>query len=318
MQEQTFRHLIDNYLSGNINDKDRKLLDDFLSSYQGSSEWHGELGDKELKKEALLRRIKTEIGRNEKRRSVFYYTRRIAASILVVTTIAIGIWNFTQVSQKDLLIVKTTQLGQKSNIVLSDGTHIKLNSGSSITYPKRFNGDIREVYLEGEAFFEVVKNPDKPFIVKTKNLTTQVLGTSFNVSDFVDQDASVTVATGKVRVSKNVSGEKVMLLPGMQVKIYDGKMISKEVDLEKSLAWKKGIIHFDKIPLKDAVLILERWYNINIELSNELLGNCVIRGKYKEENLVNILESLRFVQEISYEFADSSKVIITGDGCETY
>ena len=317
MQAQDFQKLIDKYLHGKANDKEKKLIEDFLASYQGDPAlWNEGSEHKAHKRRVLLQQIQHRIGVKKKPKSSLYFTSRIAVALLLILTVGWIIWSPPQQDIEEAVwLTKTTQWGQKSRIVLSDGTQILLNAGSHLQYPERFTDSTREVILEGEAFFDVTHQSDRPFRVKTKTFTTQVLGTSFNVSDFTDEEAAVTVATGKVRVSAHGSGEKAILLPGMQVRQSAGKMISRKVALEKDLAWKDGIIYFDKLPLKEAILILERWYNVDITLANDRLGNCVIRGKYKEENLVNILESLRFVQEINYTFVDNRKIIISGNGC---
>lgn len=218
---------------------------------------------------------------------------------------------------------KKTLAGQKATITLMDGTTVLLNSDSKLVYPRQF-GDSREVVLEGEAFFMVARDEHKPFSIKSGGLTTTVLGTSFNVKAFQDEDIEVTVATGKVKVSQDgtlpdAQSQELVLTPNQQA-VYDisGKHLAKgEVDADRYLAWREGIIRLDNIRFEEAAKLLERWYGVNIILENKRIGNCVIiGGEFQNQSLHKVLRTVELTLDITYEFTEDG-VIIRGDGCRS-
>ena len=323
MTEQEIKTLIDKYLAGTATEHEARLVEDFLDSYQHKTHRPGSVmfTDGGRKSEELFKKIQTRIEPGRHRRMDSSVLLKIAASVAML--LIAGLIFFISYPDEDgvEMITKSTLKGQKSNIVLSDGTHVKLNSASAITFPEQFADGSREVVLTGEAFFEVVRNESKPFIVRSGNLKTTVLGTSFNISAFEDQNINVTVATGKVKVetTDELSTQEALLNPEEQAtfNISEQKLSLKKVNIDQILAWRDGILQFEKIPFSEAAGILERWYNVKILFGNEALKNCIIRGKYKNENLVNVLESFRFLQGIEYRFGEDNKVFISGNGCQT-
>ena len=246
---------------------------------------------------------------------------KVAAAIVLLVAIGLALFLRPAPGKPVLMITKTTRPGQKSTIILSDGTEVRLNSESTLTYPQQFTDGSREVMLEGEAFFHVKRSAKRSFIVHTPVLKTTVLGTSFNVSAFAGHDQHVTVATGRVKVetADSTARQEVTITREEQAH-FDAEnhhLNTAKADLNAILAWKEGILQFEKVTFAEAARVLERWYNVRITLANEELKRCIIRGKYKEENLVNILESLKFVNEIDYRFDGDNHVTITGKGCST-
>lgn len=162
----------------------------------------------------------------------------------------------------------TIPRGQMYTIILSDGTQVCLNTGSSLKYPSQFGSDSRVVELSGEAYFKVTKDAARPFIVKTDYMVTRVLGTEFNVRAYNEKDASVTLVSGKVEVE---SGDKARLSlnPNECAMIKASKLQVQTVDVKKYTAWVDGYFYFDNASLEDIMKELGRWYNINIEFANK-------------------------------------------------
>ncbi len=168
-------------------------------------------------------------------------------------------------------------IGSRSVVQLSDGSKVYLNYGSRIKYPRIFTGDTREIKLEGEGYFEVVHNPDKPFIVKTGKLNVKALGTEFNVRAYPDIDIiSTTLVNGKVVIEKNLAGEKTeqigTMVPGQHVayNLNSGEITSKKGSTEKYIAWKDGKMIFDNTPIAEVTRELSRKYNVDIEVEHDL------------------------------------------------
>ena len=147
---------------------------------------------------------------------------------------------------------------------LSDGSHVWLNAGSSITYPVAFIGNDRSVELEGEGYFEVAKDAKRKFIVTANGVSTEVLGTHFNVNAFKDdgEDIKITLLEGSVKInSGNATG---LLKPGQQALVANEVKIVSDVDLHLVMAWKNGYFQFDKASLQNVMKQISRWYDVDV------------------------------------------------------
>lgn len=197
-----------------------------------------------------------------------------------------------------------------------DGSEIWVNSSSTLKYPSEFSGEQREVFLEGEGFFKVKKNPDKPFIVHAGDLKIKVLGTSFDVQSYLkDDEVTITLATGKVEIAFGPaqSGQKAVLAPGQQF-VYNKSLneyVIKKIDPYTSYAWKDGLLIFDQQPLSEITKVLERYHDVTFVFKDgQLLANKKITFRHKNENMTNILEILSFSAGFSYS-VDGKKIFIS-------
>ncbi len=165
-------------------------------------------------------------------------------------------------------ILSTPKAGQFV-VVLADGTKVSLNNASSLTYPTAFTGKTREVEVTGEAYFEVAPNAHQPFLVHRKDLTVEVLGTGFNISDYSDEKgARITLETGKIRVS--YKGQSRILDSVRPVAAVGEESLQyQNGDPEKYLSWKKGIFYFSYDNLADVMRQIGRWYNIITHISGD-------------------------------------------------
>lgn len=162
--------------------------------------------------------------------------------------------------------------GQRAKIALPDGSEVYLGAGSKLYYPKQFTDSSREVKLEGEAFFEVAKNPHKPFIIHTQTVRTTVLGTSFRVAAFVNTPIEVEVATGKVRVDDFAGSQQqslAVLTPGQKLSYTHGRPVLGEIAVADVQQWKNARLVFDNKSVKDIAADLERWYDIHIDFQDQ-------------------------------------------------
>ncbi len=244
--------------------------------------------------------------------------RKIAASVIVFLMACVGIFFLGKHSEfrskESVLLEKTTKSREKTTVSLADGSVVYLNGESSIRFPEAFTGFKREVYLTGEAFFEVKKDTLRPFIIHTENLQTQVLGTSFNINSS-SSHIVVTVATGRVRVSSDK--EDHMLLPEEKItySIGSSQIKKSRADLDHELAWRTNTIIFEDALLVDAVRKLEESFGVSITFQNKLLEKCLITGKYKNQSLEKILQAMCFSTGMKYQIIDK-KIILSGQGCE--
>lgn len=166
--------------------------------------------------------------------------------------------------------ILTVPRGESFKVVLCDGTEVWLNANTNFVYPTVFVGNERVVTLEGEAYFKVTKDSKHPFIVKTPNVQTRVLGTEFNIRSYTPEDTHVVLINGKVEVSNAEGGSFTRLYPGEDAHLQsDGNFLLTEVDLDSYVYWKDGYFYFDDVTLKDIMQNLGRWYNVNIEFRNK-------------------------------------------------
>ncbi|WP_369012541.1 FecR family protein [Flavobacterium anhuiense] len=230
-----------------------------------------------LKKE--LRQIKN----TNKVIALSYKNWAVAASLVFLVGLSMFFYSISNTVECKQFAVK---LGEHAQIKLSDGTKIWLNAGSVLKYPKEFKGDTREVYLSGEAFFDVAKDKKHPFIIHTNKMDTKVLGTSFNVQAYPDQTTQeVSVATGRVNVKSTVTEENVYVTPGQKVvfKSQDNKLQAfKDIPVNTISLWRKNIMVFEETPLPEVVATINRNYNVSIEVKNKSLNDLKISAYFKE------------------------------------
>lgn len=253
---------------------------------------------------------------NKPRRSAFQLWK-IAAIIALIIGSVFSIYIWADINALDQMVVedhqlvtKRTEAGQKLTVHLSDGSVAVLNANSSITYQETFSDSIRKVKMSGEVFFDVAKNPSKPFIVQTTQLVTTALGTSFNVRAYKAQDHQVSLVTGKVRIDALQNKEIEYLEPGEEI-TYNGKRLVKtEFNTETKVLWKDGILYFKSTPLERCFTILENWYDVEIEVIGvDRTKGRLISGRFDNDYLVNVLNSLSYAQNFEFTM-DQKRVTI--------
>ena len=201
--------------------------------------------------------------------------------------------------------------GETFKVVLSDGTEVLLNSDSRLSYPTVFKGKERVVSLEGEAYFNVTKNTEHPFIVKSGNVQVRVLGTEFNVRSYSPIDVRVTLITGKVAVSDTCGIHSVEMMPGQSAQLSsDGTFAVNEVDIESFLYWKEGFFYFDDVALVDMMKEIGRWYNIDIEFRNSKIMDLRMHFfANRHQDIFHLIELLNRMERIHAHF-ETGKLII--------
>ena len=235
--------------------------------------------------------------------------------------------------------------GSKTTIELPDSSVVVLNSGSTLSYPDKFETESRTVMLVGEAFFEVKKNSKRPFYVKTKDVTIRVLGTKFNVKSYPDENTSeTTLVSGSVEILQNSQGNKnvadpIFLKPNQKAiftrttgltelkdlnkeqtkeKIHaeseiPNQLITKIADQDQEetdldIAWKNNKLILNNDRFGDIIKILERWYNVDITLQNPALADVRFSAKFDKESIADVLNALKIIEPFHY---DINKNVVT-------
>jgi ferric-dicitrate binding protein FerR (iron transport regulator) len=194
--------------------------------------------------------------------------------------------------------------GVKSNLTLMDGSKVVLNSGSSLKYAKNFKSDLREIELIGEAYFEVTKDPNRPFIVRTGQVSTQVLGTSFNIKAFENEVLKISLFTGKVEVAMDLEiPQKISLVPGESLSFKaDNQNFQKgNFDKDKVLAWTQKAIVFEKTQMAEIKRVLENWYGVEIRFVNQPARDLEISARFNDQSLKDVLEGLSYSARFEFE-----------------
>jgi len=217
-------------------------------------------------------------------------------------------------------ISKTAKPGKMLNVHLPDSSEIWLNSGSSISYPENLkHAMIRTVKLKGEAFFKVKRDPAHPFVVKSLNLQTRVLGTSFNIRAWPGYNAEVTVLTGKVAVSKDSAGRQsaaIHLLPNQKAVYQQNSAVLSLQNIDEATlatSWTTGRMEFDQLPLKEVFETIERKYAVQL-VTTQTYKNCKLTAHFRNISLTEVLKTLELTLGIHYTI-NNNIIYIKGGTC---
>lgn len=240
---------------------------------------------------------------------------KYAAVILIGVGIAMFGVNYENIFQNSELAFQT-EGKQTQEVTLLDGSIVHLSENSSISYLNDFEGNTREVVLKGKAFFDIKRNENKPFIVRTDNSEIKVLGTSFLVDSHLGENTEVVVKTGKVSVAKN------SILNSSTIELNPGEMGSVKSNVQKSinknsnyLAWQTKIIDFNRSEMSEVVRILEEVYFVDIQLSNNDINSCSLTAKFDHREIDTVLEIISQTFNIELQQKSKNKFILTGAGC---
>lgn len=201
--------------------------------------------------------------------------------------------------------------GEYQLLILPDGSKVWVNSASSLRYPTAFTGNERKVELTGEAYFEVVHNPAKPFRVVSKSQTVEVLGTHFNISGYDDEPAiKTTLLEGKVKVTATSNNLVKFLIPGQQAALNTNSFTVNLVDTEEAVAWKNGQFMFDNDNIQYIMRTISRWYNVDIEYSGVIPDDTFGGGTSRFKNVSEILNILQLTGKVHFKI-EGRKIIVS-------
>lgn len=249
-----------------------------------------------------------------KGRHLYFYLSRMAA-ILVVGFVVYLVYQSLKKSPDANQVVLTAQMVTKSD-TLPDGSQVSLNINSRVTFNENFSETERLISLQGEAFFDVVKNDKKPFVIKTNGTTVTVLGTSFYVEAY-DSLNTVEVGVEEGVVQVESYGELVLLGAGERISIDKGKQKVSEPDTynPNDIYWKSETLIFKNEPLAGVFATLEKVYKININVENPRILNCRLTGKFYKESPAHIFEIIETNFDLT-TVEQNAGFTISGDGCE--
>lgn len=203
--------------------------------------------------------------------------------------------------------------GKRFQLILSDGTQVHLNAGTSMRYPVSFlPGHTREVFLKGEAYFEVTKNEQDPFIVNTQNMDVTVLGTHFNVNSYDDFSSFTVLVEGSVSISKdNDEGNGVVkvIVPGEKASVEQATIAVEPVDISNYIDWLTGKLTFVDMPFREIVKKIEIKYNVSIKNEYAELNEARFKGRFEDETIIDLMDVFKESVGFEYQIIDNQIVI---------
>ncbi len=236
---------------------------------------------------------------------------RVAAIFLLAALVGTYTYKSFYVQEPAALEIAFREIsmakGQRGGVTLSDGTKVYLNSDSKIVLPSVFEKDLREVYLEGEAYFDVAKNPNRPFIIKTNGAIVQVLGTSLSVRNYLgDKTVQTVVEEGVVsfRAEDEALSEGVILTAGKlgRLNLEDKVIVKEQVeDLELYLSWKEGYLKFNDASMKEVAQQLERKYDIEVNFVSKDIAELHLTAELKSRSINNVLQTIATSLGLQYK-----------------
>lgn len=315
---------IERFINGEANDEEKKnIYSLFLIGEDNSTlrrllekDWNFMLSDStpsEVNLTHLLDRVHHIIRKNEalkKQKPIHKFIRiytRAAAILLLPLLFAGGLIysylgnHFKPTIDQQASSTIYAPLGARVSFNLPDGTSGMLNSGSQLSYSLPFINN-RQVKLKGEAWFEVSQDEKHPFEISAGNSSVKVLGTSFNISAYPNENyLEVVLQEGKVEFQDNISNEKITLFPSERLVFQNGTISKSASDPKKYNAWIEGKLVFRGDPMAEVGRRIERWYNVKVELADKDIEEYSFRATFKDDKLEEVLRLLSLTSPIIYQ-----------------
>lgn len=318
---------IEEVLAGIASPEDAKYVAEWFATEEGSdyleaamtqdselikNEFADLYVDHDIPSKKILEQIRKNIRIKKLKRVCF----RVAA-VLIPVVLIVGL--YIQLNSKvDLFGTSeyeevVVDKGERIQIMFQDGTKVYINSDSKLRYPKKFALNTREVYLEGEAYFVVAKNKNRPFIVNLSGPAIHVLGTSFNVQDYPEnKDIVVCLDEGNINLTLPTE-KKYPVQPGERL-VYNKDnqqcTISKMSDMQRLSMWKQNVIVFKDTPLPEVIKILNRWYNVEFKVEDENVLKYVYTLTSDNTLLEKVLMDLEKIAPVKFEYNEDKKEVI--------
>lgn len=337
MEQDQFIKILRRYLQGEATISEKKLIDKWYGSMKNDDSEHDVPTDKDLQqyyRKAIHPNIRTSSQKNKIRKFFPWYATGIAASLLI--TISLFFFNGepgmqTKIASKNEMQVYWKQIKNEARdpqiVTLPDSSKIIIQPGSNLKYSTDFNETKREVYLEGEAAFDVTHNASLPFLVYANEVTTKVLGTSFVIRAIKnEQRITVVVKTGKVSVSTSpdsnmasTNPEEIILTPNQQI-VYD----KDQHEISKSIVEKPRVIlpkeelrrmRFEEAPVTEIFKALEKAYGVDIEFDEKIFSSCELTTVISDDDIYNRLDIICDALGTSY-VREHDRIVINSSGCK--
>jgi transmembrane sensor len=362
--EESLKNLIHGYLSNQVSEEDIKKLKYWIDLSDDNKKQFNEFarawmlvsqasprGKFNRAKYSEWKKLSDKLAaKNEKvpRITISPLQRAVSIAAVILLLLSVGstiAWRITSQKLHSLISMETIQqikapMGGRSEVILPDGSKVKLNAGSKISYSNKYGYTERNIILEGEGYFEVETNPQIPFVVEASGLKIKALGTKFNVKAYPEEDAIITtLIEGTVRIEgknidltmtpsqkvtyikdqyrnvfpaeDNIQPEPEKSIPMEKVEIFEPPkiLLANNINTRQVTAWIDGVFIFSAEKLSNLAVILERKYDISIEIESEELRNHRFTGTFDQETLEQILGIIKMSAPIKYEIEKGVVII---------
>ncbi|MBS1322431.1 MAG: FecR family protein, partial [Parabacteroides sp.] len=292
------KEILQRYVEGNVSPEEIIAVVDWLDADE--SHVREFMALHKLNDISLLNQPDSKVDVQKKKKTITF--RQIGYELAKIAAILILFWGGTKLyettSVKENVIAYQTlyvPAGQRAELILPDSTHVWLNARSKLVYPISFGKDIRQVELNGEAYFDVIHNEKQPFVVKTPQMDIQVLGTEFNVTAYSSSsDFEVALLRGCIELSSPRLSSNYRMKEKEHIRLQNNKLISKDISDYDYFRWKEGLICFNNESVATIIEKLKLYYDIDIEVYNQKFINSRYTGKFRTKD--GIEQVLRVLQ----------------------
>ena len=297
------KEILQRYVEGNVNPEEIIAVVDWLDADENNVREFMALH--KLNDISLLNQADNRADNQKKKRTVSF--RKIGYELAKIAAILIIFWGGTKLfetntTEESIITYQTLYVpaGQRAELILPDSTRVWLNAHSKLIYPVSFGKGNRQVELNGEAYFDVVHNEKQPFIVKTRQMDIQVLGTEFNVTSY-SSDFEVSLLRGCIELSSPNLSSTYRMKEKEHIKLKNNKLIINNITDYDYFRWKEGLICFNNESVATIIEKLKLYYEINIETHNKKFLNSRYSGKFRtKDGIEQVLKVLQIEHKFSY------------------
>ncbi|WP_302799037.1 FecR family protein [Parabacteroides goldsteinii] len=299
------KDILQRYVEGNVSPEEIIAVVDWLDADE--SHVREFMALHKLNDISLLNQPDSKVDVQKKKKTITF--RQIGYELAKIAAILILFWGGTKLyettSVKENVIAYQTlyvPAGQRAELILPDSTHVWLNARSKLVYPISFGKDIRQVELNGEAYFDVIHNEKQPFVVKTPQMDIQVLGTEFNVTAYSSSsDFEVALLRGCIELSSPRLSSNYRMKEKEHIRLQNNKLISKDISDYDYFRWKEGLICFNNESVATIIEKLKLYYDIDIEVYNQKFINSRYTGKFRtKDGIEQVLRVLQIEHKFTY------------------
>ena len=299
------KEILQRYVEGNVSPEEIIAVVDWLDADE--SHVREFMALHKLNDISLLNQPDSKVDVQKKKKTITF--RQIGYELAKIAAILILFWGGTKLyettSVKENVIAYQTlyvPAGQRAELILPDSTHVWLNARSKLVYPISFGKDIRQVELNGEAYFDVIHNEKQPFVVKTPQMDIQVLGTEFNVTAYSSSsDFEVALLRGCIELSSPRLSSNYRMKEKEHIRLQNNKLISKDISDYDYFRWKEGLICFNNESVATLIEKLKLYYDIDIEVYNQKFINSRYTGKFRtKDGIEQVLRVLQIEHKFTY------------------
>ena len=299
------KEILQRYVEGNVSPEEIIAVVDWLDADE--SHVREFMALHKLNDISLLNQPDSKVDVQKKKKTITF--RQIGYELAKIAAILILFWGGTKLyettSVKENVIAYQTlyvPAGQRAELILPDSTHVWLNARSKLVYPISFGKDIRQVELNGEAYFDVIHNEKQPFVVKTPQMDIQVLGTECNVTAYSSSsDFEVALLRGCIELSSPRLSSNYRMKEKEHIRLQNNKLISKDISDYDYFRWKEGLICFNNESVATIIEKLKLYYDIDIEVYNQKFINSRYTGKFRtKDGIEQVLRVLQIEHKFTY------------------